>query len=164
MKIVELIGNKVALVDDADFESVSNYRWRVHINRSKDKVVFYAVRTLKGMDGRKRVIYMHREILGLILHDGVKTDHKDTDGLNNQRSNLRLADDSTNAANTRKRRGTSRFKGVSFSKAANSWMAQVCKDQKVTFLGFYPTEELAAVVYNAKAVELFGEFARVNQL
>jgi hypothetical protein len=89
MKIIKLIGNRVALIDNAGFELVNRYKWHVHINRSKDKVVFYAVRTVKGMDGKKRVIYMHRWILGLSLHDGVKTDHRDCDGLNNQRFNLR---------------------------------------------------------------------------
>jgi hypothetical protein len=164
MKIIDLVGNKVALVDDADFERISKHKWRVHINRSKDKVVFYAVRTVKGMDGRKRIIYMHREILGLTLHDGVKTDHKDTDGLNNQRDNLRLADDSSNAMNTRKRRGTSKYKGVCFSKVEQSWQSQICKDQHVIFLGYFSTEKLAAVAYNQKAKELFGEFARVNTI
>lgn len=164
MKIVELIGNKVALVDDADFVSVSKHKWRAQVNHLKGQVVWYAVRTVKGMDGKKRTIYLHREILGLMPHDGVKTDHADGDGLNDQRHNLRRADRSLNAMNTRKRPGASRFKGVSPDSRYGTFVARIVKEQKEIYIGTFPTEEEAASAYNRKAQELFGEFARLNQI
>jgi len=127
MKVILLSGNKVALVDDQDFAFISKWGWRAEANhsRSTHKKVWYAARTEKGTDGRKRTIYMHRELLGLVPHDGIKTDHRDGDGLNNQRFNLRRADSSTNAMNVRKQDGTSRFKGVYLDKRDQLWQANI---------------------------------------
>lgn len=93
--------------------------------------------------------------------DGFFVDHKDHDGLNNRRSNLRWATQSQNCVNTSKlARGVSGFRGV--SKMRNKWHAAVNVSKKRIHLGTYVTAEEAAKAYDRAAREHFGEFARLN--
>lgn len=88
-------------------------------------------------------------------------DHIDGDRWNNKWNNLRLADDSENQGNQKlAKNNTSGYKGV--SKANKKWYARVYRHGVQYFLGFFNTPEDAALAYNKKALELFGEFARIN--
>lgn len=89
-------------------------------------------------------------------------DHIDGNGLNNRLSNLRLATPLQNSRNQRKqkRATTSLYKGVTLVKSR--WRAYIHSGDKVVHLGYHPTQEQAALAYNAKALELYGEFARLN--
>ena len=76
---------------------------------------------------------------------------------------------STNAENLRnqsaqKRKTSSRFKGVSWHKGRRRWVAQIRKDGKHQHLGYFVCEKEAAAAYNAAAIELFGEFAKINEI
>lgn len=106
-------------------------------------------------------ILMHREILGLIAGspDG---DHRDGDGLNNRRNNLRVVTKSQNQMNQQKIRGNSRFKGVCWDKSRGKWLATIRFERKSYNLGRFNNESDAACAYDKKAQELFGEFARLN--
>lgn len=103
---------------------------------------------------------MHREILG--LKKGEIGDHKDGDGLNNQRSNLRKCTHSENLRNAKKRRGShsSHYKGV--TRCRNKWRAVIKVDQKKYSLGNFTTEKEAALAYNVAATKYFGCFAYLN--
>lgn len=155
MKEIQLTQGQIALVDDEDFENLNQFRWcAVKIGRT-----FYAVRNVR-IDGKKRGVRMHCQILG-----GKLIDHKDHNGLNNQKSNLRFCTASQNCMNKRKRKNcVSIYKGVCFHKQHKRWLAHIKKDGKDNHLGYFVTEIDAAKAYNIKAVELFGEFANLNKL
>lgn len=150
---IELTRGFVALVDESDVGLVTPYSWRVHIcGRLR-----YAKTTIAG-----KSVLMHRLLLGAPA--GMPVDHKDGDGLNNRRTNIRLATWSGNAANCRKvsRPTTSQYKGVYWHKAAGKWATRIeCRGTR-TFLGLWESERAAAIAYNRTARRLFGEFARLN--
>ena len=104
---------------------------------------------------------MHNMILG--TPKGLHTDHKDGDGLNNQRSNLRLATPSENGANRLVgSNNTSGYKGI--SQKDKKWGAQITKNQKIVYLGRFETKIEAAKAYNTAAKKYHGEFARLNTI
>jgi hypothetical protein len=104
---------------------------------------------------------MHRVLLNAPA--GLVVDHRDCNGLNNRKSNLRLCTHQENSYNQRPRLGgTSRFRGVCWHKAKNKYIALIQKEGKRYFLGLFGDEIEAAVVYDIKAMELFGEFAYFN--
>jgi hypothetical protein len=155
MKEIPLSQGKVALVSEEDFAVLTQNKWYAH--KDPRKHTFYAVRNIKK-DGRTTTIKMHQQIMGCA---GV--DHKDGNGLNNCRNNLRQATNSQNLANMRKRPGlTSRFKGVSWSKERKKWVAQVQQSGRTTSLGRFDSEEAAARAYDKFMYEKFDKFARLN--
>jgi hypothetical protein len=88
-------------------------------------------------------------------------DHIDGDGSNNAWSNLRAADKITNGANAiRRKTNTSGYKGVSPHKTTGKWRATITYNRRQIALGIFDTPEAAHTAYAAKAIELFGEFAR----
>lgn len=156
MKEIPLTQNKVALVDDEDFESLSAYIWHAH--KAPKSPTYYAARN----DG-SGFFYMHREIMNAA--PGVKVDHKNGNGLDNQKSNLRFCTHHQNMMNRAAHstaNKTSRFKGVYRIKSRPGWFAAIKFNRKTVNLGYFKTEEDAARSYDAKARELFGEFARPN--
>lgn len=157
MKRIKLTQGKVALVDDEDYEWLNQWKWYA----SEGRNTFYAFRTGQ-VCGKNTAIQMHREILGLTLYDGKHTDHIDHNGLNNLKSNLRICTTQQNHYNQNPRKGTSRFKGVCWRKKLKKWSAQIQYKNRQTFLGYFLKEINAALAYDAKARELFGEFAKPN--
>lgn len=156
MKAIPLTQNKVALVDDGDFEKVSVYRW--HAQRARRR--WYAKRNILRADGGQTTQCLHQFLL-----PGVKmVDHKDGNGLNNCRDNLREA---TKLQNQRgfqhKRLGTaSKYRGVSFHSRDLKWVAYINVPGKRINLGYFLTEKAAARAYDAAAQLHFGEFASPN--
>jgi hypothetical protein len=158
VKQIELTQGKIAIVDDEDFESLSKFRWFA----CKGKNTFYAKRYAGRVNGKQRMIWMHREILGLKPGDP-DVDHRDGNGLNNQKKNLRKVTNSENAMNKRNQRGSlSEFKGVCWDKSRNKWKAQIHIDGKLNFLGYFDKEEDAARAYDEAAAKNFGDFAKLN--
>lgn len=157
MKQIPLTCGLVALVDDEDYPMISQFKWHVQQTR-----VLYAVRRF----GETKQ-YMHRMILGLTDRKD-QVDHIDFDGLNNQKSNLRLSTPSQNQAHkikqSRKGGSDSRFKGVTKYKKTfrNPWQARIIVDKKVIYLGRFTSELEAAKAYNTAAKIHFGSFAIVN--
>jgi len=141
----------VALIDEEDWELVSRYSWSL----STDKK--YAI------NGGNNLL-MHRLILG-ITDSRIKVDHQNGDGFNNHKYNLRIATDSQNGANqTKAKSNTSGFKGVSFDKISGKWYSHIRYNYKKYHLGCFKTKAEAAAAYNKKAIELFGDFAKLNQI
>jgi hypothetical protein len=148
---IALTRGKFALVDAADYEWLSQYRWSCRGGGNP-----YAAR----FQGNK-VIWMHREIMQT-PPDKV-CDHIDTVGLNNRRCNLRNCDRRDNVHNLSKgNRGSSCFKGVYWDKCLKKWCAKICCDYQVYRLGVFDSEIDAALAYDKKARELFGPFAYLN--
>lgn len=141
-KSIPLTQGKFALVDDEDFEYLNQFKWTI-IKRT------YA--------GRRDGILMHRVIMN--TPSGMETDHINGDGFDNRKINLRICTRAENGRNMKKRKdGSSRFKGVCWDKSRGTWNARV----QEKFIGRFFDEENAALAYDKKARELFGEFARTN--
>lgn len=142
----------VALVDDQDFDWLSQWKWCA---KPWTPTLCYAVR--RDSDGR--AVAMHRAIL--TPAQGVQVDHKDGDGLNNQRFNLRLCSQRENLYGRSIRSdNTLGFKGV--ARVGQRFRAKVVKDGHTYWFGTYSDIESAARAYDAGAKQLFGEFARLN--
>ncbi len=158
-----LANDRVALIDPADYELARPFRWIGQVCRG----AVYARAFVLTPDGRKCCVLLHRLLFGLAPTDRTKVDHRDHDGLNNRRDNLRLATHTQNLRNSRKlARCSSRFKGVhrdSRPGVPRPWIASIKLD-KMRHLGCFATEEAAALAYNVAALEHFGEFAFVNDL
>lgn len=105
---------------------------------------------------------MHRHILGLGGGHSQIPDHRDRDGLNNTRENLRLADHSLNRANGRASRN-GKFKGVFLRKKDGRYRAIIQIAGVRRHLGCFDTPEAAARAYDAAAEAGFGEFALTNK-
>ena len=102
MAEIALTQGYITVVDDAGLEWLSQHRWKV----LKSKGNVYAARTAH----RTQTILMHRIIVGALIEENI--DHINGNGLDNRRSNLRVATQTQNLANMRKTRGKSIFKGV----------------------------------------------------
>lgn len=125
MKKIALTKGKFAVVDDADFKFLNQWRWKYH----KDN---YAVRTATG----NKQIYMHREV-NKTPH-GILTDHINRNGLDNRRKNLRITTYSKNLLNTGKwKHNTSGAKGVQWNKQKAKWHALIQINWRVMHLGYY---------------------------
>ncbi len=154
-KQIPLTQGKVAIVDDADFEWLNQWKWYA----CKKHYCWYAVRT-QWQDGKNKQIQMHREILKPLAD--MQTDHKDGNGLNNLRNNLRVATGSQNQHNQKPRKATSKYKGVHWHQGEAKWHAQIRMDKQQCHLGVFVCEIEAARAYDAAAVVAFGEFAYTN--
>lgn len=160
MKEIILTQGKVAKVDDTDFEWLSQWNWFAH-KGSGNRLRFYAERG-DYTSGRRKSVLMHREIAKRMGID-TRPDHRDCDGLNNQRSNLRDATEDQNNQNRRKQLGaTSQFKGVYWSKTEQKWCARIFVAGKRVQLGLFKDEKSAGRAYDAAARKHFGQFARIN--
>lgn len=142
------------LVDDEDLSSVVVLGWGAH---KYGDGLFYASTKIAG-----RTVYMHRFIVG--ADEDVEVDHRNGNGLDNRRSNLRVASHQQNLANQRHQTGvSSRFRGVSRYRGGR-WQASIKIDGKSRYVGHFDTEEEAALAWNAAALAAWGEFARLNQI
>ncbi len=162
MKEIPLTRGYVALVDDEDYERVNAIKWHPSIVRNKNGVTVYAGRSI-SISGKRLTVYMHRFVLGSECPR--KVDHQDTNGLNNQKQNLRPCSQSQNMANgLNGLGGSSKFKGVSWYTSRNRWEAYITKDLVRRRIGYFKNEIEAAMAYNTAAVKAFGEFARLNEI
>jgi hypothetical protein len=157
---VLLTGGRYALVDQKDFYRVNDLDWIV----KEDYDSIYAVHFLKIPENSSKLISMHRFILN--PPEGIFVDHRNCNGLDNRRDNLRPATRGQNNCNRRKRKGcSSKYKGVYFHKSRKGrkkWDAYINVNGKRIFLGTYQTQEEAAMAYDAAAKKYYGQFARLN--
>lgn len=143
------------IVDAEDMDVVLSFPWYVG-------TVGYACR---GTTPRKtgKMLLLHRELLN--ADPSKKVDHRNGDTLDDRRINLRQCTHAQNISNQKLQKSNkSGYKGVHFDKSRQKWMSYVTKDRKVYHLGRFSTPEEAAMAYNKKALELFGEYARLNQI
>lgn len=148
-----------ATVDAADYERLSRFRWHALVRKNRRTV--YAIRNFVRPDGRRSSEEMQRTILRPA--DGLFVDHRDGDGLNNRRQNLRESTCAQNCANRRAKLATSsQYLGVSWHKANQKWTAHVCTGGVQQYLGSFGQEIAAAVAYDEAARRIHGEFANPN--
>jgi len=141
-------------IDKEDLERVLKVGWYVR----KPKQVFYCFG--RGMDNK--ICSIHRFILN--FPDCKIIDHKDRNGLNNRKSNLRLATASQNAANSiASSKKKVPWKGVSLIIKKNLYAVQLVKDGVIRTFGRFKNPLLAAARYNEVAIQYHGEFARLNE-
>lgn len=162
MKEIKLTQGKVALVDDEDFEKLNILKWAA-MKRRKHIDKFVAFRN-GYINGKMRVIRMHRFILN-VTDSKIQVDHINGNPLDNRKENLRLCSNAENNMNKEIRPdNTTGYKGVYFHKRANKYLSQIWYNQKHYYLGLFESPIDAAKVYNAKAIELHGEFAYLNKI
>lgn len=102
----------------------------------------------------------HRLVLGLQKGDGRRVDHIDLNIQNNCKSNLRVCTHQQNNCNkARLCTNTSGYKGVSYHKLRQKWVAQIGVHKRHVHLGLFLTKELAHEAYVAAAKHLHGKFA-----
>ncbi len=157
MKEIQLTKDKVALVDDADFEWLSQWAWYPNTNG-------YAARNHLREDARETQsqVFMHREIVG--TPKGMYTDHIDGNKLNNTRGNLRICSKNENGYNRgRLANNQSGYKGV-HQQSKNAWVAQIRVQGKQIYLGSFNEAVKAARAYNKAAIKYHGEFAYLNKI
>ena len=142
-----------ALVDNADFEGLNQWKWHI-IEGCKGKK--YVTRT-KQLKGKKTCFYMHRVVMA--TSKGLETDHINHDALDNRRSNLRVCTKSQNQHNRRPHSGTSKYKGVAWN--GSKWAVYIAANGQQHYLGIYTSEEEAAEVYRKATKKYHGEFANV---
>jgi hypothetical protein len=151
-KFIPLVYGGFAIVDADDYERLVKYKWYCYYLGSSS----YAYRTV----GNTRIL-MHREILN--APKGMVVDHKDGNGLNNRKRNLRLCTPTQNLLNRRPTLGSSsKYKGVCRDKSRRRWLARIGFNNKDIHLGRFDNEIEAAKAYDRMAKKLFGEFAYLN--
>ena len=156
MKEISLTQDKVALVDDWEYENLNKYKWCVR----KCQNTSYATRRSAR---KNKTIYMHHLILPLASN--LEVDHIDKDGLNNQRHNLRLCTRQQNMMNKKPSSSYySKFKGVTWYKRQCKWVTRITINRRRVCLGYFDSEKEAAFAYNVAATEHFGGFAQLNNI
>ncbi len=160
MKQIKLTQDKVALVDDEDFETLNKYKW--HYSRySPHFENGYAKR--RNPNGKPALIRMQHMILP--LKKGYMVDHKNGNGLDNRRENLRLVTKSQNMMNCGlQRNNKSGYKGVCWHESNKKWRAQIFVNGRQYFLGLFKNKKDAARAYNDAAPHYHGEYAYLNKI
>lgn len=153
---IPLTHGKFAIVDPDDYDRLSQHNWRCTF----DGNTYYAY-TFCYKNRKNKKVFMHRLILN--APKGLIVDHIDGNGLNNRKKNLRLCTWRQNAFNRGpKQNSSSRYKGLSWQRQYNKWYARISYKGKGIYLGRYDDETEAALAYDRKAEQLFGEFAYLN--
>lgn len=142
-----------ALVDDEDYEYLMQWKWR-YFKGKKDRTAYARHRNL-GIN-----VFMHQAVQLNIKEK--HRDHRNGNGLDNRRCNIREATSSQNNMNAQKRQNSSSiYKGVSWHKRLKKWTANI-RYIKSMHIGCFKSEEMAAWAYDFCAMEIQGEFARLN--
>ena len=160
MRRILLTRGLFATIDDADYKYLSKFSWYAHQARKTDRT-WYAKSRRSRKDDNK-IFRMHRFILG-ISDPLIKVDHRDGNGLNNCRANLRVCTQAQNARNARRSsKNTSGFKGVSWNAQMKKWTAHIFPRGRSIYLGLFVSKKDAAKAYDESALQHYGEFAHLN--
>lgn len=154
-RTIKLTRGQSTVVDAADFEELSKYKWQASWSPTSKK--FYATRSEYIGNYKRKHIRMNRQVMG--FPPGI-VDHADRNTLNNRRSNLRVATTSQNQFNS-KVRSTNKcgIKGIYFITKEKRWCAEIKVNGKTRRLGRYRTSDEAAASYRTAILAVAGEFA-----
>lgn len=142
------------IVDTDDYDRLMKRKWSANGNG-------YAVIGIHLGNRKYKKVYMHREIVRAA--DGEQVDHINGNKADNRKCNLRISTKQQNAMNIGLRQNNkSGYKGVRYEARRNKWRAEIKKDYRNVFLGYFNNKHDAAKAYNVAAVELHGEFANLN--
>lgn len=150
-----------AIIDRRDGAEVQKHNWCALVLPRTNAV--YAVTSAQLPDGRWTTLRLHRFLWRLWRRPDVpELDHKNLDGLDNRRPNVRAATSTQNKTNRlRQRNNKSGFKGVCWNKAMNKWIAQIRFRGRRTVLGYFVDPAKAARAYAKAAHKMHGAFARI---
>ena len=156
MKEIKLTQGKVAIVDDEDFERLNQNKWCAHW----DGYNWYAIRRRSCVEGKQIILFMHRVIMNTppLVH----TDHRDGEGLNNCKENLRICTHQENQHNRKLPHKTNKLgvKGVIWDKKQKKFRTQIGFNGKTIHLGYFTVLADAVQDYRVAEIKYFGEFAR----
>lgn len=158
------------IIDAEDYDKIKEYRW--YYGKKSGYIIAKArkdemIRSSKSGRKYKPNIYLHRL---LCPTDKPQVDHIDGNKRNNRKENLRPCSHTQNFGNQKKRKTYAgkptkfQYKGVYREGKNKMWKARVDKNGECYKLGPFETELQAVLAYNKKAKELFGEFARLNEV
>ena len=154
MKYIKLNKGQTAIIDDEDFEYLSQFKW--HADFMKNTQSFRAVRN-NWINGKNSHVKMHREIMG--NPTGKQIDHINHNSLDNRKVNLRIVTGSQNQMNRKiQKNNTSGYPGISFHKPTNSWNPTIKVNNKVISLKYFKTLSDAIEVRRAAEEKYFGEY------
>jgi len=170
-------GKHTIIIDTEDWDKVKEYKWCI---KGDARYTYpYAVTAIDHPDGgwyyytwqgkekrqrRRTTLRIHQIIMGE-SPKGLVVDHINHNGLDNRKDNLRFLSQQQNVYNSRSRKNsTSDYKGVSWSEERKRWRAQITSEGKHISIGRFTCEHEAALAYNKKAKELFGEYALLNEI
>lgn len=162
---IPLTQGHVALIDEEDYDLVKGYKWRLERHANGKHMYARTDVPYTKLDKSRGLFYLSMHTLIMSTPKGLMVDHKDGYGLNNTRNNLRITNSNGNQQNKRvQSNNTSGFKGVYFRASRNCWGAQIVLKGKKHYIGGFKTSKEAGKAYNIKALELFGEFALLNEI
>ena len=151
MKTIPLTQGQFAIVDDADFETLSQFKW--FFKRG------YAVRNQYDGNYKQRMVFMHVEIIN--TPKDFQTDHINGNGLDNRRENLRICSAAENSRNQKLHKNNKNLlKGVSRVHKMKKFRARIMVSGKEKHLGCFSTPEEAHAAYCEAAKKHFGDYAR----
>lgn len=162
MRLIPLTKGQSAIVDDEDYQWLLTWKW--HYHKNKHSRVGYA-RRRAIVSGKVVLLRMHREILKRHrkLIRGRQVDHRDCDGINNRKRNLRVTGSRGNRQNVKTyRNNTTGFKGVHRYKATGRFSAGIRVNGLRIHLGYFSDRLDAARAYDRAAKRHFGRFAQLN--
>jgi hypothetical protein len=152
-KIMLANSDKYTIVDDEDYEKFKDYPWR----KSQHG---YAI-ICKYVNKRSKTFHLHRWIMN--APEGLYVDHINGDPLDNRKENLRLVTHSQNMFNVKTYvTNKSGYRGVSWHSLRSKWRARINYKGTEIHIGLFESKEEAALAYNKKAQEMYGEYARLN--
>jgi len=157
-KIIPLTQGQVAVVDAEDYDWLSQWKWY----SKKHQDTFYA-QCHAWIRGRRVCLLMHREILGYLFKDGKWGDHKDRNGLNNLRANLREITHNLNRHNSKLNRDNkSGYRGVHWCRTCKKWVVMATVNGRQKTLGRFSDLLIAAKVYDTAVIARWGIDAVIN--
>ena len=163
MKTIPLKRGLEAVVDDEDYEKVSQYKWTVYSAGGNGKYWYPMVTINSGIFQRVANRSMARVVLN--FPEAQCIDHRNRNPLDNRKINLRIATPQQNSRNKGKVRiqeSSSKYKGV--GRYYGKWRVYICVNRVKRYVGYFPCQFCAAIAYDMAAIELFGEFANTNIL
>ena len=156
MKEITLTQEKIAIVDDEDYEKLKQFEWYAW---NYNKNGFYAYRS-SLINNKRQPLSMHREIIGAV--SGYCVDHVNGNGLDNRKVNLRFCTRQQNQFNRKKCNKNNKLgiKGVIWDKTRRKFRTQIKINRKLINLGRYNTLFEATEVHRQAEEKYFGTFAR----